>query len=45
MYIGLFQGIFQVVNSTNLRDVKYFLKLDDVILKFSSTRLLQTSWF
>ena len=42
---SLFQGIFQVVNSTDLRDVKYTFKLDDSILKFSSMRLLQTSWF
>ena len=39
------QGIFEVVNSTDLLDVKYTSKLDDVILEFSSTRLLQTSWF
>ena len=34
---SLFQGIFQVVNSTDLRDVKYTFKLDGVILEFSST--------
>ena len=32
--------VFQVVDSTDLRDVKYIFKLDDVILDFSSTRLL-----
>ena len=42
---ALFKGIFQVVNSTDLRDIKYIFKLNDVIMEFSSTRLLQTSWF
>ena len=32
--------VFQVVDSTDLRDIKYIFKLDDVILDFSSTRLL-----
>ena len=43
--VAFFKGIFKVVNSTDLLDVKYTSKLDDVILEFSSTRLLQTSWF
>ena len=33
------EGIFQVVNSTDLRDVKYIFKLYDVILDFSVTAL------
>ena len=37
---AFFKGIFQVVNSADLRDVKYIFKLDDVILGFSSMRLL-----
>ena len=31
--------VFQVVNSTDLRDVKYIFKLYDVILDFSVTAL------
>ena len=31
---GLFQGIFQVVNSTNLRDVKYVFKMEMSFLLF-----------
>ena len=37
---GLFKVIFQVLNSTDLRDVKYVFKLNGVIFEFSSTRLL-----
>ena len=35
--VAFFKEIFQVVNSTDLRDVKYTFKLDGVILEFSST--------
>ena len=38
--VGLFQGIFQVVNFTDLRDLKYIFKLDEIILDFSLMRLL-----
>ena len=41
--VVFFKGILlihhQVVNSTDLRDVKYIFKLDEVILDLSSTRL------
>ena len=47
--VAFFKGILlihhQVVNSTDLRDVKYIFKLDEVILDLSSTRLFQTSQF
>ena len=43
--VAFFKGIFQVVNSTDIRDIKYIFKLDDVILNFSLKQLLWTSWF
>ena len=36
--MAFFKGIFQIVNSKDLRDVKYIFQLDDGNLKFSSTR-------
>ena len=44
VYIQIYVYIY-FVNSTDLRSVKHILKLDDVILEFCPTRLLQTTWF
>ena len=35
-----FKGIFQVVNSTYICDIKYIFKFDDIILDFSMAQLL-----
>ena len=44
MYLYIYKYIYIYIYIYS-RDVKYVFKIDDVILEFSSTQLLQRSWF